>query len=242
MIPDKIKFYTGVGMLVLFAGILAVMFSPVFDGKNGMRYIDELYNSISKGSVYYIPSVEEDSAKFVGTPLVATIQMKTAAQANQTALLYQATGASVTTSGVNLTIDGDLGKILQASLSDSDAMYHDEGEQIAAKYGYDGKQVLYNWWQSFKALDTDLKDKGVFDQSKIIEETQQRAIEPAYNYYGIQAEKIGDKAGIVVFSLVFYVAYTVWYGFALMNVLEGLGLKIKQMLPFSFIAIMKDKP
>jgi len=241
MITDKIKFYTGMGMLVLFAGVLAIMFSPVFDGKNGMQYVDELYNSISKGSAYYIPDVQEDSAEFVGTPLVATIKMKTEEQAGQTALLYQASGAEVTTSGAKLTIDGDLGKILEASLSDADAMYHDEGEQIAAKYGYDGKQVLYNWWQSFKALNTYLTDEGMFDQAKILAEAQQRAIEPAYNYYGIQAERIKDKAGIVVFSLVFYIAYTVWYGFALMNVLEGLGLKIRQMLPFSFMAIMKEK-
>lgn len=240
MITDKLKFYTGVGMLVLFAGVLAIMFSPVFDGKNGMQYVDELYNSISKGSAYYIPGTQEDGAKYVGTPLVATIKMKTEEQAGQTALLYQESGAEVTTSGVKLTINGDLGKILEASLSDADVMYHDKGEQIATKYGYDGKQVLYNWWQSFKALDSYLKNEGIFDQAKILEEAQQRAIEPAYNYYGIQAEHIKDKAGIVVFSLVFYIAYTVWYGFALMNVLEGFGLKIKQMLPFSFMAIMKE--
>jgi hypothetical protein len=240
MITDKVKFYSGVGMLVLFAGILAVMFSPVFDGKNGMQYVDELYNSISKGSAYYIPNVEEDSAQYVGTALVATIKMKTDQQAEQTALLYQDTGAEATSSGVNLTINGDLVKILAASLSDADAMYHDEGEQIATKYGYDGKQVLYNWWQSFKALNTYLRDQGEFDQAQIVADAQQRAIEPAYNYYGTQAESIKDRAGIVIFSLVFYVAYTVWYGFALMNVLEGLGLKIKQMLPFSFMAIMKD--
>ena len=240
MIPDKIKFYTGVGMLVLFAGVLAIMFSPVFDGKNGMQYVDELYNSISKGSAYYIPNVQKDSAEFVGTPLVATINMKTAEQADQTALLYQDSGAEAIASGTKLTINGDLGKIIEASLSDADLMYHDEGEQIAAKYGYDGKQVLYNWWQSFKGLDTYLKDEGLFDQANIVEEAQQRAIETAYNYYGIKAENIGDKAGIVIFSLVFYIAYTVWYGFALMNILEGLGLKIKQMLPFSFMAIMKD--
>ncbi|OGN99706.1 MAG: hypothetical protein A2Y59_01320 [Chloroflexi bacterium RBG_13_52_14] len=241
MIADKVKFYTGVGMLVLFMGILAIMFSPVFDGKNGMQYIDDLYNSISKGSAYYIPNVQEESTKYIGTPLVATIKMKTEEQAGQTALLYQESGVAVTTSGTKLMIDGDFGKILEASLSDADAMYHDEGEQIATKYGYEGKQVLYNWWQSFKALDTYLKDEGIFDQSKMLEKAQQRAIEPAYNYYGTKAERIKDKAGIVVFSLFFYVVYTVWYGFALMNVLEGLGLKIRQMLPFSFMAIMKEE-
>lgn len=241
MIVDKIKFYTGVGMLVLFAGVLVVMFSPVFDGKNGMQYIDELYNSISKGSAYYISDMQEESAKFIGTPLVATINMKTEEQAGQVVLLNQQSGAEVTASGVQLTINGDLGNILEASLSDAEAMYNDQGEQVAAKYGYDGKQVLYNWWQSFKALNTYLRDQGMFDQAKIVADVQQRAIEPAYNYYGIQAENIKDKAGIVIFSLVFYVAYTVWYGFALMNILEGLGLKIRQMLPFSFMAIMKDK-
>jgi hypothetical protein len=42
----------------------------------------------------------------------------------------------------------------------------------------------------------------------------------------VQAEKIGDKWGIVFFSLAFYVIYTMWYGFSILFLFEGWGLKI----------------
>jgi len=35
---------------------------------------------------------------------------------------------------------------------------------------------------------------------------------------------------------VFYIAYTLWYGFALMYMIEGWGLRISHMFPFSFEA------
>ena len=239
MIVDKIKFYTGMGMLLLFLVLLAIMFSPVFDGKNAMEYTDELYNSISKGSAYYIPDVQEEGADYLGTPVISLIKMDTEEQAEQTALLYREAGAEAVCSGAEIEIEGDLGGILQACLSDTDAMYHNEGETIEAKYGYDGKRVLYNWWKSFGAIKKSYDDKGMFDEADILSRANERAVEPAYNYYGIEAEDIINKAGIVVFTLVFYIAYTIWYGFALMYLLEGLGLKIRQMFQFSFVARMK---
>ena len=51
--------------------------------------------------------------------------------------------------------------------------------------------------------------------------------------------KKGSRIGIVIASLVFYVVYTVWYGFALMYLVEGLGLRIRQMFPFRFAARVK---
>ena len=53
-----------------------------------------------------------------------------------------------------------------------------------------------------------------------------KAVESSYNYYKIEPEKIGDRLGIVVLSLVFYVIYTLLYGFAILFMFEGWGLKI----------------
>jgi hypothetical protein len=239
MIADKIKFYTGLSMLALFSIVLIVMFSPVFDGKNGMEYMDELFNSISKGSAYYIPDVQEESDTYMGTHIAATIKMTSEEQAGQTALLYEEAGAEVLISGAEIQINGDLGKILDACLKDADAMYHNNGELLTDQYGYNEKQVVYNWWKSLGEIKKSLDDKGMFDEAEMLTRANERAVEPAYNYYSIEAEDIGNKAGIVIFSLVFYVVYTIWYGFALMYILEGLGLKIRQMFPFSFVARMK---
>jgi hypothetical protein len=52
-------------------------------------------------------------------------------------------------------------------------------------------------------------------------------VEPAYNYYGIEGQKISDRFGVVIFSLIFYVIYTLWYGFGIMYLFEGVGLKLE---------------
>jgi hypothetical protein len=236
MIVDKIKFYTGLGMLTSFTLLLVLMFSPVFDGKNALEYSDELYNSISKDSAYYIPDVKEDSEDYIGTSISVTLEMKTEEYAAQTSLLYQQSGAEVVISGHELAINGDLGRILETCLEDADAMYHNHAEQIADKYGYHEKQVLYNWWNSLESIKEVFDDEGMFEETKIVTSAKEKAVEPSYNYYGIEPENITDRIGIVIFSLIFYVVYTVWYGVGMMNIIEGLGLQIRRMFPFSFMA------
>lgn len=236
MIIDKIKFYTGLGMLTFFTLLLVLMFLPIFDGKNALEYSDELYNSISKDSAYYIPEIQEDSEEYVGTSISVTLEMETNEYAAQTALLYQESGAEVVISGNELTINGDLGRILETCLDDAAALYHNYTEQLANKYGYYEKQVLYNWWNSLKSIKEVFDDEGMFEEAKIVTLATEKAIEPSYNYYGIEPENITDRIGIVIFSLIFYVIYTVWYGIGIMNMIEGLGMQIRQMFPFSFMA------
>ncbi len=236
MIVDKLKFYAGLGMLVVFTVLLVVMFLPVFDGKNALQYSDELYNSISKDSAYYIEDVKEDSTKFDGTSVSVTVEMETEEQAEQTSLLYQESGAEVIVSGAEMEVAGDLGKILVTCLDDADAMYYNEGETVQTRYGYDERIVLYNWWESLESISSELEDQDLFDEAKGIDKALAKAVEPAYNYYGIEAESIIDRIGIVLFSLIFYVVYTLWYGFALMYMIEGYGLRISHMFPFSFEA------
>ena len=239
MIADKFKFYIGLGMLAVFAVVLVIMFSPVFDGDNALEYSDELYNSISKDSAYYIPDVREDSSDYIGTSVSVTLEMDTEGQAEQTALLYREAGAEAVTSGVELEVNGDLGRILEGCLDDADALYHNDAEKLTGKYGYGEREVLHNWWTSLKAMNEHLEDEGMSGEAKVVTSAVERVVGPSYNYYGIEPEAIGNRVGMVIFSLVFYMLYTVWYGFALMYLVEGLGLKISQMFPFWFMAKLK---
>ena len=50
MIANQKKFYSGAILLSAFMVVLIIIFMPVFDGHNGLSYLDSLYNSISKGS------------------------------------------------------------------------------------------------------------------------------------------------------------------------------------------------
>jgi hypothetical protein len=227
MIAKKGEFYTGAGMMAVFVVILIVMFMPVFKGHNGLDYLDSLYNSISKGSAYYIPAMQDEAKAYAGNNVKLTLTMQDETQARQTSLLFQQGGALVNVSGATLALDGDLGAILAVSLEDADLMYHNKGTDVSDRYGYDERHVLYNWWAALNAMEKELKRLKQFKAAKIVATINQKAIETSYNYYRIAPQSISDRYGIVIFSLVFYVVYTLWYGFAIMFLFEGWGLRLE---------------
>ena len=133
-------------------------------------------------------------------------------------------------SGRDLTVSGDYAGILSASLDDADTMYHNDGAALKAKYpnyeNRDDRQILYDWNTMLAGFDKALKEQHAFEQAKVAVNINAKVVETAYNYYKVTPENIKDKMGIVIFSLLFYVFYTMWYGFAILFVFEGWGLKI----------------
>jgi hypothetical protein len=226
MIANKKEFLGGIGLLIAFLVALGLIFSPIFGGKNGLDYADSLYNSISKGSAYYIPKMKKESEKFMGDSVSVNLAMIDEAQAQQTALLFSKAGAIVNTSGAQVKVSGDLGKILENCLTDADNMFANDGQKLSDKYGYDGKRVLFNWWKAFKAMEKNLNKQENFNEAMVISNVSQKTVEAAYNYYGVISEKMTQRMGLVTFSLSFYVFYTLWYGFAIMFIFEGWGLKM----------------
>lgn len=216
MIAHKKEFFGGLGMLGAFIVVLIIIFMPIFGGQNGLNYLDNLYNTISKGSAYYIPKVKQETDEYAGKAVTVTMVMAEEERARQAAPLFMKGGALVNVSGAEVKVSGDLGKILENCLADADLMYHNDGEKLSAKYGYEEKRVLLNWWVALHHMEKDLKDQKKFKEAKVVAVVVKKAVELGYNYYEVEPQKIGDKIGIVIFSLVFYVIYTLWYGFAIM--------------------------
>jgi hypothetical protein len=227
MLANKKEFFSGVGLMVAFLVVLAIMFSPVFGGQNGLNYLDGLYNSISKGSAYYIPDLKIKAAKQSGNAITASVVMKDEKQAMETAPLFLKSGVMVNVTGSEIKVSGDLGSILTNCLEDSDQMYYNKGENVKDKYKMDERLSMYNWWMALKALTKDLNKQKKFAETKFIGDINKRAVECSYNYYKVTPENITAKWGLVVFSLVFYVVYTMWYGFAILFMFEGWGLKLE---------------
>jgi hypothetical protein len=222
----KSKLAIGVTLLVSFIIVLVIFFMPIFDGKNGLDYLDNLYNSISKGSAYYIPKVEhmvEDHGSEVVTLNLKMADAKTAAAVEP---LFAKIGLTTSVEANNLMVNGDLATIFGACLDDADAAYHNRGEEIEAKYGASSRAMLYGWWAALTAMEKDLKRQKLFKAADLTHTVQAKTVECAYNYYGIEAQNIKDRWAIVLFSLVFYVIYTVWYGYAIMFIFEGLGFEL----------------
>jgi hypothetical protein len=220
----------GIFLLATFFILLAVIFSPVFPGDNGrtngLNYMDNLFNMISKGSSYFIKESLKKNEKYVGKQIDVKVKLDDEKRAAETAKLLEVNGAKVTLNGKDVAFKGDMGAIMKGSLEDSDFMFKNDGKPVADKYGFSEKQVMVNWHTLFKKVSNDLTKQEKFDEAKPFADIQKKALEPAYNYYGVKAENWQDQIVLVVLALAFYVFYTLWYGFGLMYLFEGLGLKI----------------
>jgi hypothetical protein len=221
----------GILMLISFFVLLAVIFMPVFPGMggkkvNGLDFMDNLFNTISKGSSYFIPEAIKKADKLAGKAIEVKLKLDDENRVTETAKQLTTAGIAVTAAGKELAVKGDMAAILKASLVDADFMFKNEGKPIADKYGFSEKQAMYNWHVLFKKISGDLTKQEKFENAKPFADVQKKALEPAYNYYGVKAEDWKENIAMVVFALAFYVVYTLWYGFGLMYLFEGLGLKI----------------
>jgi preprotein translocase subunit YajC len=226
MVYNKKEFYGGISLLVVFFLVLFMMFQPIYHGHNGMQFLDNLYNSISKGSINYSSQLKGDMEKFNDKAIDVTLNYGTEAQAAQSAEMFIKAGAQATAEGKSLHLAGSLGALLKSSLDDAQVMYDNDGEAIEAKYGIEPRRVLYNWWTSYKLMNKALGNQKEFAAAKAVDTVQTKSVEASYNYFGVEAQSITDDIGLVIFSLVFYVLYTLWYGFAILFLFEGWGLKL----------------
>lgn len=227
MIQDKKEFGMGLGLLAAFFAVLALIFSPLYEGgRNTLDFLDNTFNSISKNASYFIPGIADKARQFEGKEVTVNIKAVDAEQAARLEKLLGAASVGVTVDGTKLTVSGDLGRLIGGAIADADLMFKNDGKAIAGKYELDGRRVLYDWHQAFSSMTKDLNRQSLFAEGKILRDVQTRALEPAYNYYGVEAIPMSDMIWIAMAALVGYVVYTVWYGFAILFLFEGWGLKL----------------
>ncbi|MBU1404467.1 MAG: hypothetical protein KKE83_09670 [Proteobacteria bacterium] len=231
MIANKKEFGGGLVMMVGFWIVFALLLSPLYPGEgkkvNMLDYMDSMYNSISKKSSYYIPAARENAEAFKGEIITLNIKTDEGLSAQRLTTVLQHAGATVQAGDQEITVNGDLGGILTAVLADADAMFANDGQAVSAKYGANEKQVMFDWYNALKSMEKSLTKQEKFKESKMLYQVRTKTVEPAYNYYGIEAQSIKDKAVLVIFSLVGYVIYTMWFGFAILFMFEGWGLKLE---------------
>lgn len=229
IIRHKKPFGLGVVFAISFFAVLALIFSPLFGGKNGLEFADDSFNKLAKGSSYFIPKVSKTVEALAGKPLSTSIKLDKAEDVEPTAKLFTTAGAKVeTVDNVILKIDGDLGLILQSALKDADAMYKNDGKAVLDRYGYDEKKATKNWWTALSKIEKDLKKNKHIEEAKVVSDVTKKGLEPGYNFYKVDANNVADHAGMMSGLLIFYVAYTMWWGFAIFYMFEGIGLSMKK--------------
>jgi hypothetical protein len=233
LIKNKGEFIKGLLLAITFLVVLFIMFMPLFNrdmvpgGENALRAADRLFNSISKGSTAYFPDLLKKNKAFEGTAFDATLTFKTKDLAQKATKILSSAGAQVSGDAEQLKVKGDLGAVLTAAIKDSEAMFNNRDSELQSKYGIPGREALYVWWTSFKGLDLDLKRQAKFKEATFVGDVVKKGVEVSYNYFQIKPESAASKWGILTFSLIFYVIYTLWWGIAVLFLFEGIGLEMK---------------
>jgi len=222
-------FNLGLLLGITFLGILFLIFQPIFPGgKTGLDFSDDLFNKLSKGSSYFIPAVAKDNEKLMGANFSVNIKLDKPEQVESAIKILSSGGAQATAKETQLAISGDLGSLLGNAIRDSDEMYKNEGAKVSSRYGFKEMDVMALWWSVLSKMNKEFQKDKKIDDSDMVMKVMQKAVEPAYNYYGIEAEKVSGKAFTLTALLLFYIVYTMWWGYAIFDMFDGIGLSMKK--------------
>lgn len=228
LVRNKKTFNLGVVFTISFLGVLALIFSPIFNGENGLVFSDNSFNKLAKGSSYFIPKIAKSIEKVAGESVSIDIKIDKIEQSENIAKLFTVAGATAIVNGQKIKVEGNLGIILQSALKDADSMYKNDGKTISDRYGYEEKIVMKNWWAALSSIERSLKRDKLVAEAKVVSGVIKKAIEPGYNFYQIDANKVADHAGMMSGLLIFYVVYTMWWGYAIFYLFDGIGLSMKK--------------
>lgn len=228
LIRNRPSFITGMILTLSFTCVLLLIFAPVFGaGRNGLQYADDMFNRLSKGSSYFLPRIAKHADAMAGKAFQVELPFKAAAEAEGAAAMYAVAGLKAEVAAQAVRIEGDIGQLLSAVLKDAETGFQNDEEALLQRYGLPARTVLANWWQLTSRLDKSLKLEKRVPEAKAVVEVMKKGIEPAHNYFGIEAEKVADMIPEMLGLLIFYVVYTVWWGYAILKIMEGLGLVLK---------------
>lgn len=223
LIVNKKPFYTGLVMAIGYAAVLVLMFTPVVGGRTPLQAADDLFNSVSKDSSYYIPSLREHADAHRNDRLDMRLTMPDAEAASQAATVLAASGAEASAAGDVVAVKGNLGQLLGAALDDADVAFKNSKEAR----GLGAKVTMFAWWNTLKQVYKQLKTSSQFDKASAVEEVISKGVEVSYNFYGIIPKPVAANVLILTAALVFYLVYTMWWGYAIMWLCDGIGLQMK---------------
>lgn len=244
MIVNKGAFAKGAVLMVSFLGIFFLIMSPVFHGKNGLEFSDDFFDKLAKNSSDYFDTVKAASAKMKGKQLAVTAtiskpdpkdvpdpakaQERANADAQTAAKALTAAGAQVEVKDNVLNVKCDLGALMEFSAAKAEAVFHVHEEVANAPENVANRKLTKDIWKAMGAMIKPLQRDGKVTEAKALDTVMRKALEPAYNFYGIDGEPVSKNAVMLAFLLVFYVVYTLWYGYSIFFMFEGIGMSMKK--------------
>lgn len=243
LIKDSKMFGKGCLLMGSFLVVLFIMFMPWFgEGKNALEFSDEFFNELSKGSSDFSGEITKKAGEFAGKTVTlmpekkATIPdgAKGALKAEdvpaKTAEMLKKAGFDAQVKDGALVVPADLGKLIAVVVKDSQAMFAVTDEKAPFELnGMNGKVAMTLWWNLLSNSIKPLQKEGKVAEATLLDLAIRKGIEPAYNFFGVKTKSVMSSAGVLLAGLlIFYVIYTMWYGYAIFDLFGGIGLTMKK--------------
>jgi hypothetical protein len=225
LVRNPKKFWVGLVGLAVFFVVLGVWLSPISDGKTGIQLADQVFNEFAKNSANYLADAKSRLPAFGNTTVDFGITPKDAQEGERILSMMRANNlTAVATGDGRVRITGNLGQFASQAVADAELVYYNQASGLQEKYKLDGSQVVSAWWAVFNGLSRRYTQESKAVEADFTKVIATKVLEPAYNFRGIQPRNISDHAPLMVLFLGFYVIYTIWYGFSIMYLFEGLGI------------------
>ena len=227
ILKNKKKFCMGLIGLFSFSIVFCLCLFPVIGGKSGVQFADDLFNQLAKNSAYHVPSAVKKAEQFKGFVVDVSVNPRWPEADKWVSGILAANGASASPVGDGrVRVRGDLGLLSMAAAADADLLYKGQEGELRKKYGLSGREVIYYWWTAFDDFIRRYVQLNRAPEADFARFMTTRVLEPSYNFVGIEQRKISENPTIVTLLLAFYVIYTVWYGFSILYLFEGLGIRV----------------
>ena len=237
LIRNPKAFTRGLLLMASFIAVFVLFFMPIFPSQeggektNGLVYADHMFNTLSKGSANFFDSTLSNQRSvnvaiqnIKETEIDITITFKNADLVADAVTLVNSLGLQAQAADGSIAIKGSLFTLLDTIIKDAELLYHNDVDKITGLRGIDGKQTVRIWWNIASTMINPLQQKGMNSEASIVNTVMTKGIEPAYNFFGITPQRVVDNIPLVAGFLIFYVVYTMWYGFAIFELFEGVGL------------------
>ena len=240
LVHAKAPFIRGCLLLISFLALFGIMLMPLMKDElgnhmTGLQYADNVFNELSKGSSYFIPGVRNSVKTVEGKSVQLTVKLKKADLAALAGMVLEKSGATdVRVEDGKVSFSGNLGPILTSATDDADNLYNNNADAVSQKYdGQPALKVAAAWWYVLSPCIKEQQKQYKIGEAQVVDNVLRRAIEPGNNFFSVPPAKVSEHLILMSAMLIFYVLYTLWYGFAIFELFEGMGLamtksKVKQ--------------
>ena len=253
LVRDKKHFVKGLLMLITFGILFCALLFPIMRDERGnhltgLQYADNVFNELSKGSSNFIPQCRQVSDTMKGKTVTVSIPYKKAELMDTAIAVFKKAGLEAKNDNGRFAFSGDLGAILGLATDMSEKLYQNDAKSVVSLLGMEAElakvdtskfdpahkdvmaqeavalQAARAVWYALSPSIKALQKQSLVGEAKAVDQVLRRAVEPGNNYYSVEPVKVKDHIVLLAAMLIFYILYTLWYGFSIFELFEGLGL------------------